>query len=160
MSIKQNKAIVQGYLEPSQGWKELNRQIQTAADPAAFIEKDSREVMARYFSPDCVIHWSGLGNMSYQDYLKANIDLLKTTSDVSYTPEDMIGEGDKVMVRYTMRGIAKGPIMGFPASGKRLQVSGIMICKLAGGKIIEAWGMSDFFSMMQQIGAIPPMGQK
>ncbi len=160
MSTKQNKAIVQGYLTPPQGWKELNRQIQTAADPAALIEKESREVMDRYFSLDCVIHWSSLGNMSYQDYLQGNIDILTTTGDLSYTPEEMIAEGDKVMVRYTMRGVAKGPVMGFPATGKQMQVNGIMICKLAGGKIIEAWGMSDFFGMMQQIGAIPPLGQK
>lgn len=154
MTIEENKAVVQSYIVPPQGFDELNRQIQNAPDPAAFIEKDSREFLGTLFSPDFILH-STQGDMFYEDFIQGNIMILTAFKDISYAVEDMIAEGDKVVVRYSFRGIHHAPMMGVPPTGKEIKGKGIMICKLAGGKIVEAWAISDELGMMRQLGAIP-----
>jgi predicted ester cyclase len=159
MSIRQNKAVVRSYIVPPQGFDELNRQIREAKDPAAFIEKDSWEFLGKLFSPECIIHNppSLGGDTSFRDFVQGNIIILTNMKDLTYSAEDLIAEGDKVVVRYTFRGIHSGPFLGVPATGKELKGSGIMICKLKGGKIIEAWVMPDILGLMQQLGIVPTM---
>jgi predicted ester cyclase len=73
------------------------------------------------------------------------------------TVEDLIAEGDKVVSRYTFRATHQGEFMGVPPTGKGMTVSGIMISRFAGGKWVEDWDSPDALSLMQQLGAIPPM---
>lgn len=75
------------------------------------------------------------------------------------TIEDMIAEGDKVVTRYTSRGTHKGEFMGIPASGKEIVVTGICISRIAEGKIAEDWEEFSGVSFLQQLGAIPPIGE-
>lgn len=154
MSIEENKAIVRSYIVPPQGWDELNRQIQSAEDQAAFIEKDTREIISKVFAPECILHYPQ-GDVGYEDFIKTNIALLSAFRDISYSVEDMVAEGDRVVVRYSMRGTHQAPFMGIPATGKVVKGGGIMICQLAGGKIVEVWGMVDNQGMMQQLGVVP-----
>jgi predicted ester cyclase len=44
--------------------------------------------------------------------------------------------------------------MGIPATGKRIVIKAVEIDKIVGGKIVEAWGFSDFQGMMTQLGVI------
>jgi steroid delta-isomerase-like uncharacterized protein len=75
--------------------------------------------------------------------------------DASITIEEQIADGDWVASRWTGRGTHKGELMGIPATGKQVTVSGITISRLAGGKIAEEWNNWDTLGMMQQLGAIP-----
>jgi predicted ester cyclase len=36
-----------------------------------------------------------------------------------------------------------------------MNITGITICRIIDGKIVEQWGNPDLFSMMQQLGALP-----
>jgi steroid delta-isomerase-like uncharacterized protein len=75
--------------------------------------------------------------------------------DTHMTIEDQVAEGDKVVTRWTATGTHKGELMGIPASGKQIKITGVAIDRIAGGKIVEEWGLADQLGMMQQIGAIP-----
>ena len=75
--------------------------------------------------------------------------------DASLTIEAQLAEGDYVTTRWTGRGTQQGELMGIPATGKQVTVSGITISRLAGGKIAEEWTAWDTLGMMQQLGAIP-----
>jgi predicted ester cyclase len=74
------------------------------------------------------------------------------------TIEDMIAEGDKVVVRMTMRGTQQGALGGIPPTGKQVAVSTIDIVRIEGGKIAEEWGIDDRLGMLQQLGLVPAMG--
>ncbi len=80
---------------------------------------------------------------------------LAAFADLHVTVEDEIAEGDKVVTRYSARGTHKGEIMGIPPTGKQVAWTGIVITRIAGGKIIEAWANIDRLGVMQQLGAIP-----
>jgi predicted ester cyclase len=49
--------------------------------------------------------------------------------------------------------------MGVPPSGKRVEVAGVTISRIEGGKIVEEWDNYDALGMMQDIGAIPEQEQ-
>jgi steroid delta-isomerase-like uncharacterized protein len=71
-----------------------------------------------------------------------------------------IAEGDKVVNRWTTRATHRGNLMGIPPTGKQVTVTGTHIARIVGGKIVEEWGNMDALGMMQQLGVIPPMGQR
>jgi predicted ester cyclase len=75
-----------------------------------------------------------------------------------FTIEDMIVEGNKVVTRATVQGTHKNDFMGIAPTGKQFTMTGIWIYYIADGKIIEDWEVLDQLGMMQQLGAIPPMG--
>ncbi len=75
--------------------------------------------------------------------------------DTQITIEDQLAEGDMVATRWTARGTHQGELMGVPPSGNRVEVAGITISRIEGGKIEEDWDNYDALGMMQQIGAIP-----
>ncbi len=49
--------------------------------------------------------------------------------------------------------------MGVPPTGKRVSFGVIDIIRIAGGKLVEHWGLMDSAGLMQQIGAVTPPGQ-
>ena len=68
---------------------------------------------------------------------------------------DLIAEEDKVAARITMSGTHTGDFWGMPATGKRVEFTGIYIVRIQDGKIVEHWGEEDGVSLMQQLGAMP-----
>ncbi len=75
--------------------------------------------------------------------------------DLQLTVEDIIAEGDKVIVRFTGRGTQRGAFLGISPTGKAVTWAGINIYRVAGGKIAETWQLSDTLGLLRQLGAIP-----
>jgi len=74
--------------------------------------------------------------------------------DLRVVVEDMIAEGDKVAVRYTLEGTHEGELFGVSPTGQRLSIKSISVERVSDGKIIEHWRVTDSLDMMQQLGAI------
>ncbi|MEO8354460.1 MAG: ester cyclase [Chloroflexota bacterium] len=68
--------------------------------------------------------------------------------------DDLIAEGDKVVARITMSGTHTGNFMGIPATGERVEFTGIYIARIADGKIVEHWGEEDGVSLLTQLGIL------
>ncbi|PZR99692.1 MAG: ester cyclase [Candidatus Chloroheliales bacterium] len=84
---------------------------------------------------------------------------LTSFPDIHFTPEDMIAEGDKLVVRFISRGTDRGGFGGMPPTGKSATVPGIDIYRFANGKMVEHWGQVDFLGLLTQLGVIPTPGQ-
>lgn len=78
-------------------------------------------------------------------------------SGASMAMEDMLAEGDKVAVRWTIQGTHSGTLWGIPPTGKTGAMSGISIYCIRDGKIVEDWANSDMLGMLQQLGVVPAM---
>lgn len=76
--------------------------------------------------------------------------------DMQVKLEDVIAEGDKVACRWIATATHKGEFMGIPPTGKQVTMTGIHVDRIAGGKIVETWGLSDALGVMQQLGIKPP----
>jgi predicted ester cyclase len=68
---------------------------------------------------------------------------------------EMVAEGDLVSVRGTVRGVHRGPFQGVPPTGKDLTFGLFITYRIAGGKIVEHWMLTDNLAMMQQLGMMP-----
>src|SRR5918912_3413641 len=79
--------------------------------------------------------------------------------DVISTIEDLIAEGDKVVARWRSRATHQGEYMGIPPTGKEVEVTGITLYRIQGGKIAESWNVEDKFGLLRQIGAFPEPAQ-
>jgi steroid delta-isomerase-like uncharacterized protein len=78
--------------------------------------------------------------------------------DRQITHQQVIAEGDLVMIRWSMSGTQEGELMGVPATGKAVSVTGFDLFRIEGDRIAELWQNWDQLGMMQQIGAIPSPG--
>ena len=72
--------------------------------------------------------------------------------------EDMIAEGDKVVIRATFKGTHKRKLMEIAPTGKEVTEPAIIIYRIANGKIVENWISYNQLSLMQQLGVIPSDG--
>ena len=71
--------------------------------------------------------------------------------DYKDTIEDMIIEGDKVIVRWTFRGTHQGEFLGVPATNKLATTNGISILRITAGKIKDDWTNIDMLGLLQQL---------
>jgi steroid delta-isomerase-like uncharacterized protein len=73
--------------------------------------------------------------------------------DCAVSVDLQLAEEDRVVTRYTVRGTHRDTFQGVAATGRPIQVSGIAIHRIAGGRIAEAWGYWDQASLLVQLGA-------
>lgn len=79
--------------------------------------------------------------------------------DLRFTVEDLIGEGDKVVMRWSSQGTFTGKLGDVPGKGQSMTVHGTSIFRLQDGKIIESWDLVDRLAMLRQAGftVAPPV---
>ena len=68
--------------------------------------------------------------------------------------EDLIAEGDKVVMRQVTIGTHKGEFMGIAPTGRKVTINEIHVVRLTNGKIVEHRGVEDNLCMMQQLGVV------
>jgi predicted ester cyclase len=74
--------------------------------------------------------------------------------------DDMVAEGDRISVRFTVTGTQVGELMGVPPTGRHFDVGAMCIYRIAGGKVAEQWEQMDSLGLMRQLGAIPAPAQQ
>ena len=79
--------------------------------------------------------------------------------DIHYTVEEVVAEGEKVVVRWTATGTHQGDMMGIPPTGKAVKAPGITIFSFANGHIVDGTTVWDALALLQQIGVVPAPGQ-
>ena len=74
--------------------------------------------------------------------------------DLHIAVEDVIAEGDRVVIGDTVTGTQQGEYMGRPPTGKPVTYNEIFILRFADGRTAETWGVVDVLSQMKQLGVI------
>ena len=88
--------------------------------------------------------------------VKQMVDMMKTTfSDNTFTIEEIIVAGDRVVIRHTWQGVHRGDFFGIPGTGRTVKNPGIDVLRIANGKVVEDIGYMDSYAMFQQLGALP-----
>jgi steroid delta-isomerase-like uncharacterized protein len=114
-----------------------------------------REV-ERYLAPDFVDHGALPGTppgpAGFADGVRR---LLATFPDARNEIHDIVAEGDRVVVRWTMTGTHTGGGLGIPATGRAVRITGITMSRVADGRIAEHWIYRDDIAMLRQLGLMP-----
>jgi steroid delta-isomerase-like uncharacterized protein len=81
--------------------------------------------------------------------------LARALPDVELTLDDAVSDGDKVAVRYTIKGTHSDELMGVPATGNRVDVTGQSFFRFEDGRVVERWQSLDGVTLLTQLGALP-----
>jgi predicted ester cyclase len=73
-----------------------------------------------------------------------------------FTIEDVIAEGDRVVVRWKNSCTHVGEFAGIPASGLTFGATGIDIYRVEGDKLAEHWHVVDQLPMFAALGLLTP----
>jgi steroid delta-isomerase-like uncharacterized protein len=76
--------------------------------------------------------------------------------DLKLTVEDMIAEGDRVVVRWRGRATHQGEFLGIPRTDKPVSITGIAIYRVSKGKVVERWVEVDLLGATGQLRATAP----
>ena len=136
MSIEENKAVVRRFFEE-------------------LLSTDDIAVADELLSPGFRFYFAGSPDpMNLESYKEFLVARRAAFPDRRFVVEDMIAEGDKVSVRFTMRGTHKGEFRGIAPSGKEVTMTGIDTIRLSDGKMVEDRVEVDQLGMMRQLGVI------
>lgn len=120
------------------------------------INQGNIDAIDKLLDPGVVDHATPPGFPAGREGAKQFATMIRSAfPDVHLTIEDMIAEGDKVVVRSTWSGTHQGEFMDIPATGRRVTVSAIDISRVADGRMVEHWEQSDALGLMQQLGVVP-----
>ena len=131
MSLEDNKAIARRYQEEVWG-------------------KGNLDLIDELVAPDFVDH--GLPatmDLGFAGARQAVQGALDAFPDGQWTVEDLIAEGDKVVVRWKMQATHEHPFRGIAPGGKPVTINGITILRLVDGKIVERWVNWDSLALRQ-----------
>jgi predicted ester cyclase len=140
MSAQENKSVVRRELEE------------------IFSQGGNLDAAEEIYAPDYVGHEPTFGDVHGVEGAKQFAATYRQAfPDVQTTMEDQVGEGDKVVTRFTARGTHQGESEDFgPPTGNRIEVTGITIERFSEeGKIVEDWTNFDALGLMQQLGLVP-----
>ena len=89
------------------------------------------------------------------DGLKGFIGMFRTAfPDLKVQVDDLATEENKTVTCFTLTGTHQGDLMGIPATGKPVNVHGMILSRFKAGKIIEEWEVLDQLAMFQQLGVV------
>ena len=95
------------------------------------------------------------GQAQGREGLKQVIAMLRRAfPGLVWTVAEQVVEGDKVVSRFVWRGTHRGAFFGVPPTGRPVTLPGMVIDRIAMGKMQDSRLLMDTSSLMQELGAI------
>jgi predicted ester cyclase len=133
---------------------EQNKAIALCA--SEIVNQKNPDLIEECYPPDFVWHGPDQDIRGYEQAKQMSSTFLAAFPDAQITDEDVIAEGEKVVRRYTTHATHQGETEMFgPPTGRQIELKGITIHRIEGGKIVEEWESFDNLSMMKQLGLDP-----
>ena len=134
---KENKALAR------RAWEEI-------------FNQRNLDALDEFYAADAVWHQPDQDLQGLEEVKQWLARPFEAFPDLNVTIEDVIAEGDKVVIRYTSRGTHQGETGGLgPPTGRQIELEGIAIQRFEGDKIVEFWDRFDSLSLLQQLGLAP-----
>ena len=130
MTVEENRTLARRFLE-----------AQAKGDLEALDELLAPDFVDRSLLP-------GQGS-SREDYMRSVVKMLDAFSNIGFTVEDQVTEGDLVASRFTGKSVHKGTFLGVAPTGEETTYTGMTFHRIVAGKVAEEWGESDFLSVLE-----------
>jgi steroid delta-isomerase-like uncharacterized protein len=121
----------------------------------ALINEGLVDQVADLVSPDYIEHDPLPGQGSGRDGVLDRFSMITTALAPHFTVDDLITEGDRIVVRWTNRGTHVGEFAGIPATSRTFTIAGIDIYRVADEQLCEHWHVIDQLGMHAQLGLLP-----
>ncbi|MGI5484309.1 ester cyclase [Streptomyces lavendofoliae] len=136
MSVETNKALVRRLFE-----EVLNGRRMEIIDELAATDYQEHDPLP--------------GQREGREGLRDRVTMLVEGLAPTFTIDDIIAEGDRVVVRWTNSATHSGTFLGIPPTGRSCRFAGVDIFRLDGGLLVEHWHVVDQLSMLQQLELLP-----
>ena len=94
---------------------------------------------------------TGAAKMDRAELERAERQFCEAFPDAHHTIDDLIAEGDRVVLRTTARATHQGEFEGIPATHRAVEFTGLVVYRIAGDKIAESWGEIDFLRLICEL---------
>jgi predicted ester cyclase len=88
------------------------------------------------------------GPAAFREYYAA---MRSALPDARYEVDDLIAEGDRVVVRWRLLGTHKGSFHGIAPSNRPITLKGIAIYRVEEGRLMERWVVSDVYGALEGV---------
>lgn len=106
--------------------------------------------------PEFVNHEAAAGRPGGPEGMRQTAEWLRATfSDLRFEEQDIVAEGDRVVVRVLFKGTHSGELMGIPATGKAFEIQQFHEYRVRDGKLAEHWACRDDVGLLRQLGVLP-----
>ena len=106
-----------------------------------------------FYDLDYVYHGPGGQELRGRSGIRGLWDLfLAAFPDLVASVDEIYSAGDKVTLRWNVRGTHTGEFLGIPASKKSISLPITEVFRVEGGILREAWDQYDRLHVMEQIG--------
>jgi predicted ester cyclase len=143
VSTEENRALIRRLVEAFQ----------------AYWRSGDDRLIDELFAPDLVNHTPGMPPdlAGFKQVMPA---FRAALPDLQIVAEDLVAEGDRVLLRLSAHGTHTGPLMGIPPTGSAVAITEMHLYRIDGRQVVERWGLFDAFGLLQQIGAVPGAEQR
>jgi steroid delta-isomerase-like uncharacterized protein len=120
------------------------------------FNKGNLALVEELFSPTYVRHDPAIPELRGLTGAKQICTMIRTAfPDIHCTLEDLVAEGDKVVLRWSARATHQGDFVGVAGTGKPVTMSGTETWLIREGKLQEEWAHWDTLGLLRQVGVIP-----
>lgn len=146
-------ALIRPHLpRTEQGMAESAQLVQRFTE-AVFLRFDAAEAAA-LVTADFVAHpWAPLGVPPGPSGIAPVVAAFRAAFDqVRVALDDVLADGDRVAIRYRYAGRHCGDLFGIPATGRSFDIAGILVARVAQGRVAEYWREEDMLGLQRQLG--------
>ena len=114
------------------------------------FNKRDLTVVDAIFIPEVIINGQRVGGLGLK---KSMSRFLSAFPNLRVTITEIVAEGDKVVIWYSVQGTQSGEFDGIRATGKQVQWIGADLFRIMNGKIVECLFVDDSLGLLRQLGA-------
>jgi predicted ester cyclase len=103
-----------------------------------------------FISDDYVGHL-GATTMDRNELERLERQFVVAFPDARHTIDDLIAEGDRVVLRTTARATHRGTFEGIARTDRSVEFTGLVIYRVQADKIAESWGEIDFLRLIREL---------
>tara|TARA_B100000900_G_scaffold123700_1_gene104339 strand:- start:3023 stop:3547 length:525 start_codon:yes stop_codon:yes gene_type:complete len=152
-SCNQKPSETQLKLESSQAQLEANLLMYETVWDKVINSRQIALINTDYFDQDVTAVATSAGDVvGLENFKNYYNNYLTGFSDAEFTIIDAFGQGDKIVKHWNFKGTHDGDFFGVPATGKRVDVSGVTLVKMKAGKIAAEQDFMDLLNFYTQLG--------
>ena len=129
--------------------RDYTRRVFNAHDP---------DLASEFVTPDVRWHGGTLGTVEGVENLIALLQgFIGALPDLHAEEQDIVADGNAVVLRFVVEGTHKGELLGIPPTGRKVRWDAVDVYRFnENGKITEEWAADDLTAILHSVGAYTP----
>jgi predicted ester cyclase len=103
-----------------------------------------------FIAPDYIGHVCA-STMDRMELERLERQFCEAFPDIRHFIDDLIAEGDRVVLRTTAKATHRGRFEGIDPTGRSVEFTGLVVYRIQAGRIAESWGEIDFLRLIRDL---------